>query len=132
MKKLIIISIAISFLVFGCLGPKVSPNAVKLGVDFNFDPSHKCSSTSPEIRVSNIPPGTKKFSVTLVDHDVPTWNHGGGTVANDGSGVIPEGALKGYNGPCPPTGSHRYEFSVKAIDAQGVVIGMGEKAQQYP
>jgi phosphatidylethanolamine-binding protein (PEBP) family uncharacterized protein len=133
MKKLVIILFAMSFLVFGCLGPKVSPNAVKLGVDFNFEGHHKCSASSPKITVSNIPPGTKKLSVTLVDQDVPTWNHGGGTISNDGSGVIPEGALKaGYNGPCPPSGSHTYVFSVNAIDGEGVIVGQGEKAQVFP
>jgi phosphatidylethanolamine-binding protein (PEBP) family uncharacterized protein len=133
MKKLILVTIAVSFLVFSCAGTKISPNAVKLGVNFNLEPKHKCSSISPEITVSNIPSGTKELKVVLVDRDVPTWNHGGGTVAYKGSGVIPEGALKsGYNGPCPPSGSHTYEFKVKAMDAKGVVIGMGSKTQSFP
>ena len=51
----------------------------------------------------------------------------------DGSGVIPAGALKnGYNGPCPPSGSHRYEFTVQAVDAAGVVVGSGKKALSFP
>jgi hypothetical protein len=64
---------------------------------------------------------------------VPTWNHGGGTVTYDGSDIIPAGALKnGYNGPCPPSGSHRYEFTVQAIDAAGVVVGIGKEAHPFP
>ena len=60
-------------------------------------------------------------------------NHGGGTVAYDGSGVIPAGALKsGYNGPCPPSGSHRYEFTVKAVYAAGVIVGQGKQTQSFP
>jgi hypothetical protein len=104
-----------------------------MGVNFTFSAKHKCSSVSPKITVTNVPAGTNKLKVVLVDRDVPTWNHGGGTVPFTGSGVISEGALKsGYNGPCPPSGSHTYEFKVKAIDAQGVIIGMGSKSQKFP
>ena len=133
MKKLILGVVGVPFLFFGCAGSKTSPDAVNLGVNFNLEAKHKCSSISPKITVSNIPAGTKELKVVLVDRDVPTWNHGGGTVAYKGSGVIPEGALKsGYNGPCPPSGSHTYEFKVKAVDARGVVIGMGSKTQNFP
>ena len=133
MKKIICVVLTISFFIFGCAGSKISPNAVSLGVDFSFDKQHKCSSSSPAIKVSNVPAGTKTFKVTLVDIDVPAWNHGGGSVANDGSGVIPEGALtSGYNGPCPPSGSHTYQFTVKAINAEGTIIGIGDKSQRFP
>jgi phosphatidylethanolamine-binding protein (PEBP) family uncharacterized protein len=65
---------------------------------------------------------------------VPAWNHGGGKVAHDGSGVIPAGALKlGYNGPCPPPGQrHKFEFSVMAVDAAGTIIGFGKARQSFP
>jgi phosphatidylethanolamine-binding protein (PEBP) family uncharacterized protein len=133
MKKLILGVIAVSFLVFSCAGTKTSPNAVNLGVNFNLEPKHKCSSVSPKITVSNIPAGTKELKVVLIDRDVPTWNHGGGILSYKGSGVIPEGALKsGYNGPCPPSGSHTYEFKVKAIDAKGVIAGIGSNTQSFP
>ena len=53
----------------------------------------------------------------LKDHDAAGWNHGGGTVSNDGSGVIGEGALtEGNNAPCPPS-SHLYEIIEKVLDA---------------
>ena len=133
MKKLIFASIVVLFFIACCAGAKTSPNAVQMGVDFAFSAKHKCSSVSPKISVSNVPAGTKELRVVLVDQDVPTWNHGGGTVPYTGSGVIPEGALKsGYNGPCPPSGSHTYEFKVKALDAQGVIIGVGSKTQKFP
>jgi len=129
---LILISVCI-FALSGCVGAKVSPNAVTLGVNFTFEKEHKCSSISPEITVTNIPAATKKLKVSLRDNDVPTWDHGGGTVAYDGSGVIPAGALKGgYNGPCPPGGSHNYVFTVQAMDAEGVIVGSGNKSQMFP
>ena len=50
-----------------------------------------------------------------------------------GSDVIPAGALQdGYNGPCPPSGSHRYQFTVKAIDAAGVIVGTGQQTRRFP
>lgn len=54
-------------------------------------------------------------------------------MANDGSGLIPAGALEnGYNGPCPSSGSHRYTFIVKALYAEGVVIGEGSHVKSFP
>ena len=117
----------------GCVSEKVSPNAVTLDVDFSWEKTARCSNVSPVIRVGGFPKGTVSFKVRLVDLDVPSWNHGGGTVASDGSGVIPAGALKaGYNGPCPPSGTHSYQFIVKALDAEGTVIGQGKRAQDFP
>ena len=37
---------------------------------------------------------TVSFQVTLKDLDVPIYNHGGGTVHNDGTGIIPKRVLK--------------------------------------
>ena len=104
-----------------------------LGVDFSWSDENRCSSLSPAIQVTGIPAGTKYFKVKLVDLDVPFWSHGGGMVDNDGSGVIPSGALKnGYNGPCPPGGSHRYEFTVDAIDDAGNTIATGKQMKNFP
>lgn len=115
------------------MADELGQNVVALEVDFSWNAEHRCSSKSPEIRVAGIPAGTKSLKVTLVDLDVPFWNHGGGTVENDGSGVIPAESLKsGYNGPCPPSGSHRYEFTVNAVDEQGQVIGAGKKMKKFP
>ena len=120
-------------LLTGCATAPVSPNAVELAVDFDWQPSDRCSRRSPEIRVTNIPPETETLLVKLKDRDVPNWNHGGGTVVYEGAGVIPAGALqKGYNGPCPPSGTHRYEFTVHAIDATGTIVGMGNQMHPFP
>ncbi len=98
------------------------PGAPKLHL--TVAPAERCSGTSPEIRVGNIPAGTADFRVSLRDNDAPSFNHGGGTYKNDGTGVIPEGALKNYKGPCPPT-THSYEFTVVARDAGGKTLSSG-------
>src|SRR5215475_6698646 len=91
--------------------PGMPAAADDLTVSYKF--TAKCSRMSPEIKVGNVPAGTVAFKVRLRDNDKPSWQHGGGTVPADPSGVIPAGALTdGYNGPCPPDGSHTYEFTV--------------------
>ncbi len=109
-----------------------------LDVEFTWDGIRRCTGISPEIRVANIPEGTVAFQVKLKDHDSPDYNHGGGTVPNDGSGIIAKKALKPdfglknrYRGPCPPMGSHTYEFTVKAVDADGKVLAEGHAVQPF-
>lgn len=83
--------------------------------------------------MANVPAATRTLSVKPKDLDVPNWNHGSGTAAYAGTGVIPAGALQSsYNAPCPPSGNHRYAFTVKAIDAAGVIVGMGKQTQRFP
>lgn len=106
--------------------------AQALNVEWDWKRADKCSTTSPRIKVAGIPDGTKLLRVKLVDNDVPTYNHGGGEVPNDGSGVIAAGALKSYNGPCPPNfGSfgHDYTFTVTAVgeDGKDRAVGTGTK-----
>jgi len=125
--------VAIFGFLFGCVSAKVSPNAVDLKVNFKWTKASNCSNKSPKIVVSNIPKGTKSLKVKLEDFDAPTWNHGGGTVPYNGSGVIKAGALtNGYNGPCPPSGSHSYQFTVHAIDKDGIIIGIGKAVKKFP
>jgi phosphatidylethanolamine-binding protein (PEBP) family uncharacterized protein len=103
-------------------------------VEFSWAGIKACTHESPEIRVAQIPDGTVELQVQLTDLDLPAYNNGGGRVAHDGSGIIPAGALTiGYNGPCPPPGSrHKYEFSVMAKDAAGLIIGFGKARQSFP
>ena len=132
-KQWLLLVAGTALLLLGCASAQISPDAVELSVDFAWQASDRCSSQSPAIRVQNIPAATKTLQVKLKDRDVPNWNHGGGTVAYDGSGLIPAGALKnGYNGPCPPSGSHSYQFMVKAIDAAGVIVGTGQQTRNFP
>jgi hypothetical protein len=133
----VVIFTAILILTAGCAkNPnriKIPKDAAKMDVDFSWAGIQACSHESPEIRVSNVPEGAEELRVKLQDISLPAWNQGGGTVKHDGSGIIPAGALKvGYNGPCPPSGRHKYEFSVMAVNADGVIIGFGKARQSFP
>lgn len=91
---------------------------------------------SPDLAWSNAPAGTKSFALIADDPDAPagTWVHwvlfnipasanrlaeavGPGAQLADGSlqGKNSSGAL-GYDGPCPPSGTHRYFFKLYALD----------------
>jgi len=140
MRKLSLIIIAFLIFFFGYATAKVPPDViaadvVKLVVDFTVTSRFGCSSVSPEIKVTGFPESTKSFKVTLRDLDTISpdpFYHGGGTVANDGSGVIAAGSLKYYKGPCPQFGTHRYVFTVKAVDVDGRIIGIGKKMKKFP
>ena len=139
MKKItpLAILIAAIVLIAGCANSpdqiKIPRDAAEMTVEFSWEGIAACTHESPELRVSPVPDGTADLRVRLKDISLPEWNHGGGKVKHDGSGVIPAGALKlGYNGPCPPSGRHKYEFSVMAVDADGVIVGFGKARHSFP
>ncbi|MEJ8571296.1 YbhB/YbcL family Raf kinase inhibitor-like protein [Microbaculum marinum] len=89
---------------------------------------------SPPFRISGLPAGTKSVVFKLVDVNVPTYNHGGGTVAVSQSGQLPRGAFK-YKSPCPPNGRHTYEWTATAKDGargSGKTLGVAKARLAYP
>jgi phosphatidylethanolamine-binding protein (PEBP) family uncharacterized protein len=98
----------------------------QMGVDFAFGQKHKCQGVSPEIQLSNVPSGVATYEVTMTDLDVPSFHHWTQTITATGP-VIREGAGTGYFGPCPPSGTHRYQIAVIARDGQKQPLAYGEK-----
>lgn len=87
-------------------------------------------SASPQLHWSGAPADTQSFALIMDDPDAPsgTFTH---WVAFDIPATqteIPEGAQSvskdgkngrgqtGYTGPCPPSGTHRYFFTLYALD----------------
>ena len=123
---------AVSVGLTACQTTKEAKNMAALDVDFSWAGTKACSSQPPEITVSGIPAGTKTLHVKLKDLNVPGYNHGGGTVDYNGGHVIPAGAFV-YKGPCPPSGSHDYRFTVEAISADGqMILGRGSSTEAFP
>lgn len=107
-----------------------------MSVDWDWKASHRCSTSSPPLAVTGIPADTKTLQVAMVDLQVTSYDHGGGSAAHTGGAAmtIPEGALKGYAGPCPPNYSsfgHDYEFTVRALGADGKELGRAVKAKTF-
>jgi hypothetical protein len=101
---------------------------------------HTCegSDTSPPLRWSGAPVGTRSFAVVCSDPDAPagTWYHWAiYDIPPDVAGLPehypPEGrgdirqaindfGRKGYGGPCPPRGhgTHHYHFKLYALKVE--------------
>ncbi len=114
----------------------VSHSQTIFSVDWTWRSAHKCSPTSPALKVEGIPEGTKSLTVEMVDLDFRSFDHGGGFVAHDGKAAttIPEGALKNYRGPCPPNFSsfgHDYEFTVKAVGVDNATLSKASKTKAF-
>ena len=106
----------------------------------------KGENRSPALTWRNAPPATKSFALICDDPDAPqgTWVHW--VVYNLPAKVrqLPESVdirqldgLSGlnsynnmrYDGPCPPSGTHRYFFKVYALDTM-LDLASGASAQE--
>jgi Raf kinase inhibitor-like YbhB/YbcL family protein len=93
---------------------------------------------SPELRWAGAPAGTQSLALIVTDPDAHDFLH---WLAFDITGVpdgnLPEGVpasastpaqglngfgKRGYGGPCPPSGEHRYRFTLSALDR---TLGLG-------
>jgi len=86
---------------------------------------------NPPLEIENVPSGAKSLVLIVDDPDAPRgdwvhwtlWNVAVATkeIAEDS---IPAGAVQGmtdfgkpgYGGPCPPSGTHHYQFKLYALD----------------
>lgn len=88
------------------------------------------NSTSPPLTISGVPQTAKSLALTVVDVDAPRgpfthwtmWNIStNNTAFYAGEDMMfPQGVTSagthGYKGPCPPSGTHRYFFTLYALD----------------
>ena len=107
-----------------------------MAVDFEWRLEHRCSNISPVLIVSDLPAGTTKLAVKMVDNDMTSFMHGGGIVEgpNLPNLEIQSGALKNYKGPCPPNFSnfgHDYSWTVQALDTTDKVLATATKTKTF-
>lgn len=115
-------------------------NAAEFSISFEWGNIPLCTSgqpntvPNPRFVLTNVPPGTKFIQFTMTDLDAPNYNHGGGTIEYTGNNVIQPGAFT-YQSPCPPMGSHSYQWTATAKEKTGLFSGSLGKAQatkSYP
>jgi hypothetical protein len=130
--KFLLVLISLGFTsIYGCSSVPVAKNAAKINLSFAWPKSAACNSNSPAMTLSNIPKETAFLEFKMRDFQA-TFNHGGGVIPYNGSNSIPEGALKDYSGPCPPS-PHTYEISVKALNPnKDLILGEGAFSRQFP
>ncbi|MEZ5714660.1 MAG: YbhB/YbcL family Raf kinase inhibitor-like protein [Paracoccaceae bacterium] len=115
-----------------------SPVAADMTLGFSWGAIPRCTSgrpntvPNPEFVLRGVPKGTDKITFKLKDLDVPSYNHGGGTVKVQmaGNGKIPSGVFK-YKSPCPPSGVHTYEWTVTAKHGN-TTLATAKARRKYP
>lgn len=106
-------------------------------ISFVWGPLKSCTSgrvtvNSPEFTLKDVPEGTQFIRFKMVDKDYTAANHGGGVVAWAGGTKVPAGAFK-YVSPCPPNGSHTYEWTATAQSKKnGGKLGVAKAQRQWP
>ena len=110
---------------------KLSSSAIEETGELPMKYTCQGDNASPPLTIADIPPVTRSLALTLDDPDAPNgtfhhlivWN-----IAPDtktiGENEMPMGSvvgnnsagLTGYAAPCPPSGTHRYIFTLYALD----------------
>lgn len=95
-----------------------------------IDARFTCTGTdvSPSLSWTAAPAGTAEFALVVRDRDADGAVHWLVTGIAGGTGTAPEGSAPegavvhtnafgtvGWDGPCPPSGTHTYEFTVYAL-----------------
>ena len=99
-----------------------------LGEGAAIPTDHGCDGrdVSPPLAWSGAPDGTAAFAIVVDDPDARGFVHwlaadipAGTTSIGEGEAAGTQGGndfgRSGYGGPCPPSGSHRYVFTVHAL-----------------
>ena len=115
-----------------------SPAVAEFKISFDWAGLKSCTSGRPNVvknpafKVSGVPAGTTVIQFKMKDLDVPSYNHGGGWVKMSADGTAPVGAFK-YKSPCPPSGSHTYQWTAVAkTKKSGKVLAKAAAALKYP
>ncbi len=123
--------IGLVFLAVGCEREKVNPDAVALSVAFSWKDLKPCGWGNPQIHIGGVPAETEFLKISMYDH---AYRHDHGTVVVPYTGfeVIAKDQFKKIQGPCPPGSPGRYEITIKALDENEAVIGIGGMERIFP
>jgi Raf kinase inhibitor-like YbhB/YbcL family protein len=104
--------------------------------------SCKGKDINPPLVIDGVPENSKSLALTVDDPDAPNglWVHWLVWNINPHTHEIPEDSVpreavlgkndwhrNSYGGPCPPSGKHRYQFTLYALDASIDLAGTATK-----
>ncbi len=135
-------------LIAGCSrgGGKITLASPAFGDDQPIPAKFTCTgqNVSPPLQWTGLPASAKTLELTVDDPDAPGghFTHWQVTQIPATTTSIPEGGHagvegtngfgnQGWGGPCPPSGEHRYVFTLRAFDAGGREVGRGELVGRY-
>ncbi len=110
---------------------EVTSTAFKAGEAIPSEYSCKGENINPPLEIHGVPSSAKSLVLIVDDPDAPSglfthwivWNIAPSTAGVAQKGIPDSGVegtndfgRKGYGGPCPPSGTHRYFFRVFALD----------------
>lgn len=112
---------------------EISSEVFESGEDIPAVYSCEGENINPPLHISGVPDGAQSLALIMEDPDAPggdfthwvVWNIDPG-IKEIAEGSVPEGAVqglngegrRGYSGPCPPGGTHRYFFRAYALDTR--------------
>ncbi len=97
------------------------------------------ANVNPPLAISGLPDKTISLALILEDPDAPAglfthwiaWNLASTGIVKENASPGVEGLntarKRGYLGPCPPSGTHRYFFKAYALDTK---LGLGSFAER--
>ena len=110
---------------------KITSSAFQQGGTIPEKFSKNGQNVNPELRIEGVPAEAKSLALIVDDPDAPVglfthwlvWNIDPKT-AEIAENSVPKGAIQGtndfpgngYDGPQPPSGTHRYYFKIFALD----------------
>jgi hypothetical protein len=99
-----------------------------------FSASFSWCEGSPDFQLSDVPAGTVNVEFAMTDLNKPGFHHGGGSIGYRGQPDVPCGAFStGFIGPAPPPGEvHTYQFIIKALGPNGVVLATTTVRKKFP
>ena len=125
---------------------KITLASSAFGTNQSIPAKYTCTgqNISPPLQWNGVPKNAATLALHVDDPDAPGghFTHWDVTQIPASTTSIPEGGhvgsegtngfgKQGYGGPCPPSGEHRYVFTLRALDANGREVGRGELVGRY-
>jgi phosphatidylethanolamine-binding protein (PEBP) family uncharacterized protein len=124
---------ALAGIVATVIAADFTPDAVAaMTLGFSWAGVSRCTTSPPAFVLTDVPAGTRRLAFNMVDLDLRSFRHGGGTMPYRGDNEVAAGSFS-YRGPCPPPGQqHNYRWTVRALDVGGRTLATASATELFP